>query len=92
MMWQSFHPAYARGHRDFDGFAFRRDAATRRIDLENDYIVAGHVGAEEPTAVRGDQEILWAFAAAGLDREECERAVFGDAVAGEGVVAAVSAV
>jgi len=87
-----FYPPNARGHRHLNRFTFGGDRATRGVDLEHDDVVAGHVGAEKPEAVGGDEEILRAFAATGLDGEERERAIVGDAVADEAVVAAIRAV
>ena len=69
-----------------------RERTACRIELEDGDVVARHVCAQKPPAVRGDEKVLGALAPAGLDVEEGEGAVVGDLVAGQTVVTAVGAV
>lgn len=86
------HQTDAGGHWDFSGFGVRNEFSVCGVDLENRDVVAGHVGAEKPLAIWGDEKILRTFPAAGCDGEPCEGSVVRDAVGGDAVVAAVCAV
>lgn len=91
-VWGSIQPADAGRRGDGDGFVLGFQRTGCGINGEDRDIVAGHVRAEEPAAVWGDEQVLRAFPEAGFDVEQGQCSVWSDLVGGDAVVAAVGAV